>query len=210
MSRRARTKKARAALRVSLVRVDVERVDVIRGHDGALRGAPELVFVCAVYDVARLVARGLLRVGAPWPYPSKVVPAVPEIARARDVPAGERGALVVVFIAIEEDRGTDVQTLYDALADPARWALWPQDAVDPSPVAIVEGGGVLAAEPRPVNLLLDDRDLRDLCREDEFVAATAAKIDGGLDRAKRLDWIARFVSADEKNCWSADVQVRVR
>ena len=75
MSRR-RAKPKRPTLDRRVVRVDIESLEIAKGHDGFLRGAPEPVIVAGLYTrgagPVALIARSVIRFDQPERIPSAV------------------------------------------------------------------------------------------------------------------------------------------
>ena len=89
-----------------------------KGYDGLLRGMPEATLLVGLYRVgpahARLVGRYLYRFERPSEFPTKVGPReASNESLAVPLPRGTRLAMLV--LAVEEDSGRGLQSLFAAL-----------------------------------------------------------------------------------------------
>jgi hypothetical protein len=185
-------------------------LEVARGHDGLLRGAPEPVVVLGVYLVdeggVRLVARYLYRFERPDSVPCKVAP-----REASDesfvVGMSATSRAVIVALAIEEDSGRGVEAAYAELTRTSDLMAWPADAATPSPAHLDEiaAGALPVDEPLRVQLLFGDAPITRL-PGDDWVDASALVVGTSARRVHRL----HFVSADMRNDWTAELEVGLR
>lgn len=212
---RRRKKKQRAASTPALARVlhlRLRRVELARGYDGPLRGAPEPALVFGVYRVTEhegtLVSRSVVRLQSRGSYP--------ELLDAGDVDVGARiprleGMRVLVLAAaIEEDAGRGIERLYADLEAPAQLAAWSVDAQEPEPIPLLEWAR--SAPPSPpatarVHLVDPGGDLRDRRLGDDWIGAALFHLDERT--ASRAERRMRFVSEDGRNDWTAVLDVRL-
>lgn len=206
---KARKPPVSAALRVG---VEVVSVEMVRGHDGLLRGHPEPTLVVGLYLVgagtARLVGRGQLTLFPRGTYPLVVTPAEgAELVRAQAV-AGKDEVFALLAIALERDGGSDLAAIYGALPDAAGIRLWEATSPVPSPLPIGEMVQLAGAAPvRVVQAIVGDLDLGRACRDDELVGACLA----AAGRQRRTeDLRLPFATADGRNDWTAVLRVALR
>jgi hypothetical protein len=192
----------------------LESVEFVRGHDGLLRGKPEPVVMVATYGVGGagtcLVARALRRLAVHEPYPSvTTITRVPERELFRaDIPHDfER--VVVLALAIEEDSGRDVESIYANLASAELLSAWSEGERLPEPLTLEElARAPLTSPPKAqgVHLIFDGCDLRERCSADDWIGASLAVLEhkgGGTNL-----WRYHFVSSDKRNDWTALVRIK--
>lgn len=213
MKRKKRpAKKARA----QQIRVTLSRVEIKAGHDGLLRGKPEPVILLAAYLVdlearsepLRFLGEAMARLHPSKPFPTQVVldEEVKIAVELRQLSDGPH-RLLVLALALEEDSSADVQRLYKRLATPDSLFLWDGAALIPTPVTLAnaarwnrEATGIYA-----VHVMDGVADVAEQCEGDAFIAAQAviAELSTGP-----LDCRLRFVAADRRNDWLAQLEVR--
>jgi len=192
--------------RKTRMRIEIKHLELARGHDGFLRGAPEPVLIVGAYlveeDQVRVLARSVCRVPTPGRIPSTVVPTEPEIV-ARWVHYQPPARVALLVLAIEEDGGDDVQSLYAALERHGELSVWPQSDTVPSPQALHE----LALGQARVNVLIDDSDMSQSCASDEWVDAATLVVPAQSPQvlSRRL----HLISADGRNDWTAELGLYV-
>ncbi|WP_165374399.1 MULTISPECIES: hypothetical protein [Sorangium] len=215
------------------LRLGITALELASGHDGLLRGAPEPVLLVAAYllfppdpgapppapptpgapaglTLPRPLGRTLVRFSAPrGRFPAVLTLRGPLSFKAR-ARARENDRILLLVLAVEEDSGKEVERLYAHLADAKHLRLWDLDAPVPAPSTLAEliAAPYLQGHAAPVRVgVLDDGgDLRDTCRGDDFVGASAA-----LVSTSRHEDALRFhvVSADGRNDWTAVTTVSV-
>ncbi|WP_433927287.1 hypothetical protein AB3662_29750 [Sorangium cellulosum] len=210
-------------VRAFRLRLDLTGLEIASGHDGLLRGAPEPVLLLAAYLLLpadpsapagltppRPLGRTLVRFNAPQGrFPTVVTLRAPVAFKAR-ARGREGDRILLLALAVEEDTGKEVERLYAHLADAKHLRLWDLEAGVPSPSTPAE---LIAAPylrepatPVRVGVLDDGGDLRDTCRDDDFVGACAAIV----STARHEDALRfHFVSADGRNDWTAVTTVSV-
>jgi hypothetical protein len=116
---------------------------------------------------------------------------------------------LLLMLAVEEDSGEGVAALYAKLEAPDAFALWSLSEAVPAPRSLVEWGAVPSAAPQasPIELMVEERHVRELSAGDDFVSACAVCITAG----ERQDeaWRMPFVDLAGKNQWTATVRVRI-
>lgn len=214
MGRRRRKKKQRAegGSNTRVLELALRSVELARGYDGPLRGAPEPALLFAVYRVTledvTLIGRRVVRLESSGVYPERLEVTGTDLG-AR-IPRVEGMRVLVLAAAVEEDDGRGVQRLYADLESPAQLAAWSVDAHVPEPVSLLEWART-APLPAPasarVHLVDAAGDLRDRRLGDDWIGAALFHLDDG-DR-RRAERRMRFLSEDGKNDWTAVLEVRL-
>jgi len=190
------------------VRVELCALEIAKGHDGLLRGAPEPVILLGAYLVgpssARLVARAACRSETPARIPGTVKPRSDDQIDARI--DREPGLHVVVLgLAVEEDNGAGVQSLFADLERAEQLTMWPRDSTIPTPVQIDEipGDGDEWLQPRRVHLSFDGQEMSSRCVGDDWVDASALVLPTGSIHAVHPRM--HFCAEDGRNDWTAEL-----
>jgi hypothetical protein len=194
------------------IELRMEQLELAKGYDGLLRGAPEPAVVVAVYQAtaARTVVAGryLYRFERPGAFPCKVATRQP--SRESCVIAVEPGArLVLLAVAIEEDSGYGLQAIYAELERADAIMVWAADHGPPVPQHL---GELEPHELAPdlghrVHLLIDGLDPTQHLPGDDFV--DAALLHGALAvRSQRCR--LRFCAVDGRNDWTAELLLALR
>jgi hypothetical protein len=190
----------------------MQQLEMARGHDGLLRGMPEPAVLLALYcvdgDVAQLAARYLYRFARPPEFPCKVGPqeSSDEVCT---VAHRDTVAFVLLALAVEEDSGRGLQSLYAAVEDVSTVMAWSDASSTPAPMHLTElaAGGVPREETQRVNLLLAERDPSTELAGDDWVDAgllvTPGPPSGGVFRM-------HFRAADGRNDWTAQFELSLR
>ncbi len=187
------------------VRLSLDTLEIARGHDGFLRGAPEPVLLVAMYRLGgasplSLVGRLLVRAELKSDIPCSVELGQPEVHYDARFAVGER--IVVLGLAVEQDSGDGVQALYTAFEAPEQLLLY--DAIEAEPVprnlADWSRDGCAAPAARPVEVLLGSSSLEKLSPYDDYISAAAFSVTA----AARCDevWRLPFVARDQRNDWT--------
>lgn len=198
----------------SVLRIDLrmEQLELAKGYDGLLRGAPEPTLVVAVFGATaehvRLVGRFLYRFERPESFPCKV--ATREPSRESCVVGIQPGArLVLLAVAIEEDSGRGLQATYAALERADAIVVWGSEHGAPLPMHL----GELDPQLMPLDLghrvhvLVDGNDLATQASGDDWVDAVVLhSVPAFQNRRHRL----RFCAADGRNDWTAELLLAVR
>jgi hypothetical protein len=194
--------------------VTLKSLELARGHDGGLRGAPDPVLLFAAYAVPAdgeplLLARALERVKCARGCPQHV-----ELERTvlrAAAPREQADRLLLVVLALEEDAGTDVAELYGALERPEQFTIFPPGPRVPEAVTLEELLHVAPVEPpraEPVCVLRRGVDLAEL-RGDDWIGAALLRVRPTRGAEARL-WRVPFVSGDGRNDWTAVLRVFAR
>jgi hypothetical protein len=188
------------------VRLEVEGLEVAKGHDGFLRGKPEPVLVCGLFDLlserASLIARGIGRFTRPKEFPSTVTLSQPTLLEGKRHRSGAH-PLALVVMAMEEDNGGDIQDAY-AMLQAHRELHVLETSCEPVALDIAE---LLRHPdhwllPRHVDLLVDGHHFDQNCRKDKWISAAAFVIQ------KRAPHRVHLASTDGKNDWTALLELR--
>lgn len=190
----------------------MEQLELARGYDGLLRGAPEPSLVVGVFCVhgehARLAARYLYRFERPGGFPCKVGPREPSNESCTVVvAAGAR--LVVLALAVEEDSGRGLQALYGELERGDTIVVWTRDEAAPVPLHLheLDPHAVTPDVAHRIHVLLGERDPAKRLEGDDWVdAAMLVTLPLVQHRRHRL----HLCSADGRNDWTAQLDVVVR
>ena len=189
----------------------LESVEFSRGHDGFLRGRPEPVLLFGVYlvdaEATIPLARAIQRLSVAEPYPSLAPLAATVLFRTRVSRDATR--VIVLALAVEDDGGEDVRSLYAALVRDDAFSAWVVDDEMPQPAPLVEMHRQKPLRPpraARVNILCDGVDLRDGCTRDEFVGACTIALDA--DRPLDDEWHLHFLADDGRNDWTAHLRMR--
>ncbi len=194
------------------VRLELEQLELARGHDGLLRGAPEPALIVAVYGTttehAHLAGRYLYRFERPGSFPCKVTPR--ERSQESCLVVVASGAKVVLLaLAVEEDSGRGLQSLYAALEPGDDVVLWTPGSVTPAPLHLYEPA---PPELGPdlghrVHLLLDGHDPSEQLPGDDWIDASVLYTSATTQtRRHRL----HFRAADGRNDWTAELALTLR
>lgn len=203
---------ARRRERALRVGFRIDELEIALGHDGLLRGSPEPVLLVGVYGVdatgVSTCGRFLYRFERPGGLPSKVAP----LERSNEsvvVPQSEGARVVVVVLAVEEDSGRGLQTLYAELERGEVIVAWDEQSAGLAPVHLSEltAGGFAAEVAHRIHLVFENRDPSKELRGDDWIGAGLvwAPLEPGLGRHR-----LHFVSPDGRNDWTAELELVIR
>jgi len=202
---------------VRRVELTLEGFEMAAGADGFLRGAPEPCLLVGVFHVsqgrATTIGRSLTRLPAPSAFPERLE-VKQELVRSTVHLAAESappGTFVMLAIALEEDSGRDVQSLYADLDYPERFAIWEDHTDVPEPRAIDELGAMTPSSPpvaESVRVMRRDRDLASDLPADDFVGSLLIRVDES-PASRATQWRFRFRSSDGRNDWTAVLLARI-
>jgi len=205
---KALARRSSRALRVSF---EIEALDIALGHDGLLRGSPEPTLLFGLYSVdgdeVATHGRYLFRFERPASLPGKVA-ARERIKESVVVPWSEAARLVVVALAVEEDSGRGLQTLYAELENGDAIVAWLEDGSSLEPMHVPELAAALPSDrPHRIHLLFEDRDPSQQLRGDDWIGAGLvwASLTPGRGRHR-----LHFVAPDGRNDWTAELDLAVR
>jgi len=188
-------------------RIEVQELEIARGHDGLLRGAPEPVLILAAYLVdeaaVRTLGRTLHRFAPRKPFPSRVAPDQ-VLSIAVDITHHAPIHVVVLALALEQDSSRGVQAAFGAVEHHGALTLWQSSSPDPTPMTIGEMTGDDEAwhYPAPVHVLAANRDMAALCDGDKWIAGVAWVMRPSTSPSRGLFRLP-FQSADQLNDWTA-------
>ncbi len=191
--------------------VQIESLEVTRGHDGFLRGKPEPVMMLAAYraqpSAASLVGRVLLKPRLVRDPPCKLV--LEGVELRYDTHPRELERFVLLALAVEQDSGEGVTALYESLEAAQDLALWSMGEDVPAPRALGEWSPATIAAPdaQPIELLVATRHAREVSESDDYISACALALPVG-ERHDEL-WRLPFADSDGGNDWTATLRVRV-
>ncbi len=193
------------------MRWGIEQLELAKGHDGILRGAPEPAIVVGLYrvDASGAVALGryLYRFERPDSLPTKV--GLRERSKESIVFApGPETRIAVIALAVEEDSGRGLQTLFAELENGEAVVAWleQQNAAMPMHLPDLTAGGLPPDTPHRVQLMFGDHDPSKNLRGDDWIGA--ALVWTTSERARHRHRL-RFVSDDTRNDWTAELDLTI-
>ncbi len=210
MSKKRRRQRKDREQRRSLL-ITIESLEVVRGHDGFLRGKPEPVMMVAAYRAlpssVSLVGRLLLKPRLVRDPPCKLV--LEGVELRYDTRPRELERFVLLALAVEQDSGEGVTALYETLEVPQALALWSLGEEVPAPRALGEWAPSVNAAPdaQPIELLVNARHAREVSASDDYISACALSLPIG-ERHDEL-WRLPFADEDGGNDWTATLRVQV-
>jgi hypothetical protein len=193
------------------LQIEVVELELARGHDGLLRGHPEPVLIIAVYvrnaSAVQLFGRSLHRFHPRGQLPCTVSP---DVALSLDARLGRTAMsdFVILAIAMEEDRGTDIQRMYGTVEDHRTFSVWCGSKSDVLPLQVAElpHGGSDWTYPTPVEMQIEGQEASVLCTTDKWIGS-AAWVLPAESWTGGCTFRARFLSPDRRNDWTARVNV---
>lgn len=200
------------------MRVLLEALEIARGHDALLRGAPDPVLITAVYaargaEDAVLLTRSFKRLRPDAPFPSECGLSGTERSLAAVSVPRSIEHLLVLIAAVEEDSVGDIEEVFAALSDTESLSLWRASEHAPEPRALGDAARHLAAvvaasapEASRVEVLHGGVGLHDRLRVGAWIGAGVVAL-SHLGERPPLGWRMRFASADGRNDWTARVDV---
>ena len=193
----------------ALLSGELSALEIARGHDGLLRGMPDPVLLVGLYvsdpqnpESILTVGRSLHRFRPTKPFPSSVH------ADRRDLPSvsfvtGRPLQYHLLVIALEEDGGNDVQSVFGALEYPKALSVW---SLDEANADLVPLGAFRSERPSRIDLHLETRALHDVCSSDKCVGACTWIMRPRLPPATSV-FRAGMRARDGKNDWTAVLNV---
>jgi len=203
----------RRPVRPTSLVIDLEGIEVASARDHIpLRAAQPCVvlgaFVIAA-DGVHGVGRTVYRFAPPKSLPASLL----GTQRLLHVPmhSGNPPLTVgIVAISVEENGGTDVQGVYQALADAQELSFWTRTESCPTPRSLAECGNVrsFSNAAQRVEVLREERSLADLVKDDTWAGAALGCFE--FSATGHEHW-ARFHTAgeDRKNDWLMTLRCRV-
>lgn len=215
-NRRARLLAVARSISARRLVLTLEAVEMARGHDGPLRGAPEPCLVVGAFFAgggrAVTIGRNLTRWTAPDGYPARLELGR-ELMRTRAHLGGQAdgGAFVLLAFALEEDGEQDVQSLYADLEHPERFAVWDAHSAVVELHSLEELANLPPSVPpkaESVRVLRRGVDLTASVTNDDFVGSLLIRV-GHQPESRVTEWRFRFRSSDGRNDWTAIMLVSV-
>lgn len=193
--------------------VDVEGIEVAAARDHIPLRAAQPCVVLGAFMIAADGVHGLGRTVYRFTPPKSLPGSLVGIQRLLDVPV-HHGTLPlkvgIVAVSVEENGGTDVQAVYQTLADAQDLSFWTRTESCPTPRSLVECVGVQSFSnvARRVEVLRDDRSLAELVKDDTWAGAALGCFELSTARPEHL---ARFHTAaeDRKNDWLMTLRCRL-
>lgn len=197
----------------SRIRINFQHLELAKGHDGFMRGKPEPALIIGVYLVEgqrlRLLNRTTMHFGTIHKRFPCTVKRFTSLLPHRSYEHHPGAHFVVLAMAIEEDRGDDVQHLYAILDRDQAITVWSPEAVMPAPMHIYE----LPLDdqnwwtPYRVHVMVDGTTVSESCRGDDWVDASLTVISTEIHQ--RREHRMHFRSSDDRNDWTAELSVTV-
>ncbi|MCX4247241.1 hypothetical protein [Paraliomyxa miuraensis] len=190
----------------------MEQLELARGYDGLLRGAPEPTLIVAVFGATaehvRLAGRFLYRFERPGGFPCKVSPREPSRESCMVV-LGPGARVVLLVLALEEDSGRGLQAAYAALERAEAIVVWGSEHGSPLPMHLSELDPtvLLPHLGHRVHVLVDGHDLGQHTPGDDWVDAGVVH---GLPVAGSKRYRLHLCSPDGRNDWTAELLVGMR
>jgi hypothetical protein len=195
-----------------VLRLSLETLEIVRGHDGLLRGKPEPVLLVAIYRTnaatpAFVAGRTLVRVKLKGALPANVTLKNCDLRYDARFATTER--LVVLVVAAEEDSGSGVERISAALESPESLLLYALLDAEPAPEPLDAWACVGCAAPTAirVEVLAGAETSRTLSQEGEYVAACAFNL-GATERQDEI-WRLPFADRESRNEWVLSLRMRV-
>jgi hypothetical protein len=187
----------------------LETLEIARGHDGFLRGAPEPVLLFGVYVTdgvtVRLLGRSIHRFHPKsTEFPADVTTATTALPACRVSSAG-KFAFVVLAIGLEEDGGIDVQRMYGALEHHDNLSVWAAQRADVDPTPLSKLPRAWNA-PLAVELSIDGAAASASCHSDKWIGAVCWSM-APRPSAPRSQYRLHFLAPDRRNDWTALVHI---
>lgn len=190
----------------------MQQLELARGYDGLLRGMPEPTLLLGLYRIdgshARVLGRYLYRFERPGGFPTKVGPKEKSRESLVIVPSPST-RLVLLALAVEEDSGRGIQTLYAELETGDSVVAWTEHEAAPVPMHLPElSAGIMPPDlGQRVHLMFGERDPSIRLQGDDWIDANLLWTSIA---PKRRQHRMHFVSADGRNDWTAEVELSVR
>ena len=197
----------------SRIRINFEHLELAKGHDGFMRGKPEPTLILGVYLIEgsrlRLLARTIMHFGTITKRFPCTIKRFNSLLPNRYYEHQSGAHFAVLAMAIEEDRGDDVQHLYAILDRAHALTVWSPEAVMPAPMHLHE----LPLDdeswwsPHRVHVMVDGQTVGERCEGDDWVDAALTIISTEIQqtRGHRM----HFRSGDDRNDWTAELSVTV-
>lgn len=192
--------------------VDVEMIEVAAARDHLPLRAPQPCVVLGAFVIDETGVHGVGRTVYRFKPTLELPACLVGAQRLLDVPVvvGQLPLkLAIVVMSVEENGGSDVQSLYQSLADARELSFWPQHETFPAPVSLAEGAaGTTFREPQRAQVLRGTQTLSDALEDDTWAGAALGCFELTALGPERL---ARFhtASEDQKNDWLLTLRCRI-
>jgi hypothetical protein len=193
----------------SVATLRLESLEMARGHDGPLRGAPEAAVILAILGCsashATLLDRRIARFPPPRDVPCTMRPRE-SVVMAPMLDEADTHALVLA-IGVEVDDGRDLERIFGALEDADAWTAARLDDDVPLRAALGSLATVAVGRTLRVGLALAGEAIED-GRFDDVVGASLTSLPAHT--RTRRDARLGLRSPDARNDWTALARVGVR
>ncbi|MFZ5896020.1 MAG: putative quinol monooxygenase [Myxococcota bacterium] len=197
--------------RLPRVKVVLESLEFAAAHAGFLQSTPDACFLVGMYawcgrglePAARAVYRRALRESRPCKLgPRELLFDVPLILYGLPLRVG------VLMLALEENGGRDVATVYREMADPQAFRLWAKSEGVPNPLVLADWFSPERMNPEAVEVLQNHVPMSEVLETDTWVGAASAQFafaEIGDTRVARL----HVISDDDRNDWLAQISAQL-
>lgn len=193
--------------------VDLEGIEVAAARDHIPLRAAQPCVVLGAFVITADGVHGLGRTVYRFKPPKSLPGSLVGVQRLLDVPL-HHGTLPlnigIVAVSVEENGGTDVQAVYQTLADAQDLSFWTRTESCPTPRTLLECGSTQSFSnlARRVEVLREERSLSELVRDDTWAGAALGCFELS---AARPEYLARFHTAadDRKNDWLMTLRCRI-
>jgi hypothetical protein len=212
-SKRRRARKANATGNnpVAAKRLEIEalELELCKAHDGTLRGFVEPAIALGAYRIqgqaAMLLGRCLLKPELE----SRPLPASfalsGRIKYSGTFRAGD--AILVLGIALEEDAGTDIASVFALLERPQELSFWKQGDSIPAPHPLWElNANTDESNGSPLELLTGSAPLEATTKADDYIGTSAF---WARAQRKQEDIRLHFADAERRNEWTLRVSLKL-
>lgn len=193
--------------------LDVETIEVAAARDHIPLRAAQPCVVVAAFVVGAGAAHGIGRTVYRFKPPASLPASLLGSQRLLDVPVLHGSVplkVCVVAVSVEENGGSDVQAVYQALADAHDLSFWARTDSCPAPASLAEcsESALFGNAARRVEVLRHGETLADLVRDDTWAGAALGCFELTHTGPERR---ARFHTAadDGKNDWLMTLRCRV-
>lgn len=193
--------------------LDVETIEVAAARDHIPLRAAQPCVVLAAFLVAAGAAHGIGRTVYRFKPPASLPASLVGTQRLLDAPVLHGSLplkLCIVAVSVEENGGSDVQAVYQALADAHDLSFWARTDTCPAPASLTEcaEAATFSNAAHRVEVLQHGKTLADLVRDDTWAGAALGCFEltqGSPERRARFHTAAE----DRKNDWLMTLRCRV-
>ncbi len=200
--------------------IQLQQLEIRRGHDGLLRGDPEVVLLVFAYALPEMTAAGekpgdepgqgserntlpsLLaeRVDVPAKSP---FPTTATLDHTFEVTTQSDGAIALLLVAMEEDNGDDIARIQQTLQSGRGIRLWPDKNGKDGNAESTLLGALPWKAPTACDIETPSGALSVSCGWDDWIAAAAWRADTFPSDSIEVP----FVSRNGKNDWRLRVKL---